>query len=66
MKKHIFLILTLCVFIPRIIEAQIDTTHTIFSKMDIAPQHTLWDGNQTMLMGYTSLMGGVIDILGSL
>jgi FtsP/CotA-like multicopper oxidase with cupredoxin domain len=64
MKKHIFLILTLCVFIPRIIEAQIDTTHTIFSKMDIAPQHTLWDGNQTMLMGYTSLMGGVIDIPG--
>ncbi|MBT6030304.1 MAG: hypothetical protein HOH13_08360, partial [Crocinitomicaceae bacterium] len=44
--------------------AQIDTSHTIFSKMDISPQHTLWDGNQTMLMGYTQLMGAAIDIPG--
>ncbi len=40
------------------------TNTFIFSKMDIAPQHTLWDGNQTMLMGFTPLMSSPIDIPG--
>jgi FtsP/CotA-like multicopper oxidase with cupredoxin domain len=44
--------------------AQQLTTTFIFSKMDITPQHTLWDGSNTMLMGYTSLMNAPIDIPG--
>ena len=44
--------------------AQQMTNTFIFSKMDIAPQHTLWDGNNTMLMGFTPLMGSPIDIPG--
>lgn len=43
---------------------QIDVSETIFSKMDILPQHELWDGNHTMLMGFTSLLGDDIDIPG--
>lgn len=46
------------------INAQQLTTTFIFSKMDFTPQHTLWDGKKTMLMGYTSLMSSPIDIPG--
>ena len=42
---------------------QIITTN-IFSKMDMGPQHILWDGNKTMFMGFTSLMMTPIDIPG--
>ncbi len=34
----------------------------LFAKMDIAPQYQLWDGNTTMLMGYTELLGAPIDL----
>lgn len=42
--------------------AQIDYEKTIFSKMDINPQFELWDGTETMLMGYTELLGGSINL----
>jgi len=42
--------------------AQQITTTNIFSKMDMGPQHVLWDGTNTMLMGFTSLMMTPIDI----
>lgn len=42
--------------------AQIDIEKTIFSKMDINPQFELWDGTETMLMGYTELLGGSINL----
>jgi len=42
--------------------AQIDFEKTIFSKMDINPQFELWDGTETMLMGYTELLGGSINL----
>lgn len=41
-----------------------DVTQTIFSKMDIEPQHILWDNTPTMLMGFTAMMGESIDIPG--
>lgn len=44
--------------------AQQITTTNIFSKMDMGPQHVLWDGTNTMLMGFTSLMSAPIDIPG--
>ena len=44
--------------------AQQITTTNIFSKMDMAPQHILWDGTTTMLMGFTPLMMTPIDIPG--
>ena len=44
--------------------AQQMTTTNIFSKMDMGPQHVLWDGTNTMLMGFTSLMMTPIDIPG--
>jgi FtsP/CotA-like multicopper oxidase with cupredoxin domain len=44
--------------------AQQITTTNIFSKMDMGPQHILWDGTNTMLMGFTSLMMTPIDIPG--
>jgi FtsP/CotA-like multicopper oxidase with cupredoxin domain len=47
-----------------LLEAQIQTNTFIFSKMDIEPQHILWDGEQTMLMGFTPLMSSAIDIPG--
>ena len=43
--------------------AQVETTF-IFSKMDIEAQHILWDNTPTMLMGFTTTMGGSIDIPG--
>lgn len=49
-----------------LLEAQIQSNTFIFSKMDIEPQHTLWDGEQTMLMGFTPLMNTAIDIPGPL
>lgn len=44
------------------LNAQIDVEKLIFSKMDISPQYELWDGNETMLMGYTELLGGSINL----
>lgn len=44
--------------------AQQITTTNIFSKMDMGPQHILWDGTTTMLMGFTPLMMTPIDIPG--
>ncbi len=34
----------------------------LFSKMDVFPQHQLWDGNTTMLMGFTELLGAPIGL----
>lgn len=62
MKGLAAIILMVWLWIPAL--AQIDITETIFSKMDIQPQHQLWDGNYTMLMGFTSLLGDDIDIPG--
>ncbi|MEZ4938777.1 MAG: multicopper oxidase domain-containing protein [Crocinitomicaceae bacterium] len=39
-----------------------DTTIQLVSKMDIQPNYTFWDGNQTMLMGYTQLLGAPIEL----
>ncbi len=39
-----------------------DVSKLLFSKMDMTAQHELWDGNQTMLMGFTELMMTPIDI----
>ncbi|MDG1147489.1 MAG: multicopper oxidase domain-containing protein [Crocinitomicaceae bacterium] len=64
MRNNSILTLVLSIILSFSIEAQIDVVQNIFSKMDIAPQHTLWDGSQTMLMGYTKLMGAAIDIPG--
>jgi FtsP/CotA-like multicopper oxidase with cupredoxin domain len=44
------------------VTAQIDLDKTLFSKMDINPQFELWDGTETMLMGYTELLGGSINL----
>ena len=63
MMRNIIL-LTGTFFLLLSVSAQQITNTFIFSKMDIAPQHTLWDGNQTMLMGFTPLMGSPIDIPG--
>lgn len=37
---------------------------TLISKMDLNPQHILWDGTPIMLMGFTELMSTPIDIPG--
>ena len=34
----------------------------LYSKMDAFPQHNLWDGNSTMLMGFTELIGTPIGL----
>jgi FtsP/CotA-like multicopper oxidase with cupredoxin domain len=39
-----------------------DTTIQLISKMDFQPNYELWDGNQTLLMGYTELLGDTIDL----
>lgn len=39
-----------------------DVTKLIFSKMDMAPQYELWDGNSTLLMGFTELMSTPISL----
>lgn len=62
MKKLLSMVLVGCLMVEAF--GQIDVTETIFSKMDIAPQHELWDGSTTMLMGFTSLLGDDIDIPG--
>ena len=41
-----------------------DETTFIFAKMDIEPQHILWDDTPTMLMGFTAMMSASIDIPG--
>ena len=58
-KQYISLILLLISYTTT---AQIDVEKTIFSKMDISPQFELWDGTETMLMGYTELLGGSINL----
>lgn len=63
--RKLVLFITLC-FSTFLLEAQIQSNTFIFSKMDIEPQHTLWDGEQTMLMGFTPLMSSAIDIPGPL
>lgn len=42
--------------------SQIDDEKKLFSKMDVSPQFELWDGNLTMLMGFTELLGGSINL----
>lgn len=57
--KHIsILILMFCSFNGR---TQV-VADFLFSKMDVAPQYTLWDNTQTMLMGFTKTLGGNIDL----
>jgi len=61
MKKLIFILGIISV---NIVYSQQKVSTQLFSKMDFVPQFTLWDGNITMLMGFTSLMGTPIDIPG--
>jgi FtsP/CotA-like multicopper oxidase with cupredoxin domain len=61
MKKLIFILGIISV---NIVYSQHKVSTQLFSKMDFVPQFTLWDGNITMLMGFTSLMGTPIDIPG--
>lgn len=43
-------------------KAQIDTTVRLVSKVDNDKQFELWDGTETMLMGYTKLLGESINL----
>ena len=53
--------LILLLFTGTITSAQVVNVN-LFSKMDVSPQYTLWDGSNTMLMGYTELLGEAIDL----
>ena len=61
-KKTLFMFGFLGIVISAV--AQQITVTNIFSKMDMNPQHVLWDGTNTMLMGFTPLMMTPIDIPG--
>ncbi len=41
---------------------QADTVISLISKVDIAPQYQLHDGNKVMLMGYSNTIGGSIHL----
>ena len=62
MRKLLFIFGFLGIVISAV--AQQITVTNIFSKMDMNPQHVLWDGTNTMLMGFTPLMMTPIDIPG--
>jgi len=61
MMKYLFLIVLYFIALTHV-TAQIDQEELIYAKMDIAPQYELWDGNKTMLMGFTSLIGKPITL----
>ena len=61
MRVFKVILLLLVVLNNRATQAQVVTVD-LFSKMDVSPQYTLWDGNNTMLMGFTELLGASIDL----
>ena len=42
--------------------AQMDSVLTLISKIDFQPSHELHDGNQILLMGYSSTIGGSLNL----
>lgn len=42
-------------------QSQVITTNLV-AKMDVIPTFSLWDGNKTLLMGYTKFIGSKIDL----
>ena len=61
MRKTLIIILGMMAFM---VHSQIDTTFQLVSKMDIAPQFELHDGELIEVMGFTQSIGGAIDVPG--
>lgn len=62
MKKQLqHIILILAVIVSVTCKSQV-VSQLLYSKMDAFPQYNLWDGNTTMLMGFTELVGTPINL----